>query len=184
MPNFIKTSRLSLTPFERTDIDRFIELVNDEGVARSLASLPLPFTAPDAQAWIADREQQQASNNKYLFAIKTKTSGFIGVIGMDRQNKELFDLGYWLGRKFWGQGYASEAASAILHWAETNVGIKAITASYFQDNPASGRVLEKSGFLHTGVKTMRYSPAHDKRINNIGMIWLGNTPVSHGREIL
>ena len=67
-------------------------------------------------------------------------------------------MGYWIAREHWGRGFATEAATALLAIADT-LGIERLEASYFSDNPASGRVLEKLGFKPTGLRAPRYSCA-------------------------
>ncbi|MBL4617663.1 MAG: GNAT family N-acetyltransferase [Robiginitomaculum sp.] len=179
MPLQIETSRLSLAPFDPSDINRFVDLANDRQIAKMVMSLPHPYTNKHARNWLA---QQQSDNdntdlheNLYLFAIKDSDSGFIGMISLNRVNNAIFELGYWIGRDFWGKGFASEATKAVLQWAEEQLGIKAICAGYFADNPASARVLEKSGFLRTGVKTTRYSKGRGENVSSIDMVWLGET---------
>jgi [ribosomal protein S5]-alanine N-acetyltransferase len=62
-----------------------------------------------------------------------------------------FEFGYWLGRRYWGRGYATEAARRALAFAFTELNAERLTAGWFHDNPASGRVLEKLGFVADGM---------------------------------
>ena len=68
----------------------------------------------------------------------------IGSVGLGRHGDDI-ELGYWIARSHWGQGYATEAARAVLGLAEA-LGHRRIFAGHFADNPASGRVLAKAGF--------------------------------------
>lgn len=182
MPLQIETSRLSLAPFNPADINRYIDLANDRQIAKMVMSFPHPYTNPHAQNWLAQRQpgndNSDQHKNLYLFAIKDSGFGLIGMISLNRVNNAIFELGYWIGRDFWGKGFASEATKAVLQWAEEQLGIKAISAGYYEDNPASGRVLEKCGFLRTGVKTRVCSKARDAKAISIQMIWLGTTGVN------
>jgi len=175
----IETSRLFLAPFDPADINRFIDLANDRQIAKMVMSLPHPYTNEHAQNWLAQQESDNDNANKnkdlYLFAIKDNDIGLIGMITLNRVNSGIFELGYWIGRDFWGKGFASEAAKAVLQWAESQLRVKAVSAGYFDDNPASARVLEKSGFLRTGVKTTKYSVGRKNTAKSIEMIWLGET---------
>jgi RimJ/RimL family protein N-acetyltransferase len=67
-------------------------------------------------------------------------------------------MGYWIARPYWGQGFATEAAHALIDIART-LKLPRLEASHFVDNPASGRVLEKLGFVPTGLSATRYSCA-------------------------
>ena len=79
----------------------------------------------------------------------------IGSAGISRDGDDV-ELGYWIARAHWGQGYATEAARAVLSQARA-LGHKQLVASHFVDNPASGRVLRKVGFCPTGKRRIRYS---------------------------
>src|SRR5699024_10331451 len=79
----------------------------------------------------------------------------IGSAGISRDGDDV-ELGYWIARAHWGQGYATEAARAVLSQARA-LGHKQLVASHFVDNPASGRVLRKVGFCPTGERRIRYS---------------------------
>ena len=67
-------------------------------------------------------------------------------------------MGYWIGRQHWGKGFATEASRALIEIAKT-LKLPRLEASHFLDNPASGRVLEKLGFVATGMSAERYSCA-------------------------
>jgi len=175
MPLLIKTPRLSLQPFNPAQINSLVKLANDKAVASMVASIPYPFSEDDAKKWLLQRGSCGTDRNGHLFAVNTSNAELAGVIGIDRQPGGLFDLGYWLGRCFWGKGYASEATVGLLSWAESELGIKAITADFFEDNLASARVLEKTGFLRTGINTMRYSRGRSEEALSIGMIWMGSS---------
>ncbi len=61
------------------------------------------------------------------------------------------ELGYWIGRPYWGQGFASEAAGAMVQYAFTGRGLHRVYAHHMIGNPASGRVLRKAGMRQEGV---------------------------------
>ena len=82
---------------------------------------------------------------------------FIGSVGLGVNDGEI-ELGYWIARDYWGRGYATEAARAVLKLAKT-LGHRRISAGHFTDNPASGRVLTKVGFEPTGEVRSRFSLA-------------------------
>ena len=82
------------------------------------------------------------------------------------------EMGYWIGRPFWGRGLATEASRAALGWARRSWGKRAILAGHFVDNPASGRVLENAGFLYTGETRRQFSLARGEAVDTRMMLWL------------
>jgi RimJ/RimL family protein N-acetyltransferase len=73
------------------------------------------------------------------------------------------EIGYWIARPYWGQGYATEAAGGVLEVARL-LGHGRVSAGHFVDNPASGRVLRKLGFVPTGVTRPRMSCARGQEV--------------------
>ncbi len=82
------------------------------------------------------------------------------------------EIGYWIGRPYGGQGIASEAACAAMDWVRRDWRRRVAVAGYFADNPASGRVLERAGFLHTGEIQHRLSLARGETAPTRMMVWL------------
>jgi RimJ/RimL family protein N-acetyltransferase len=82
------------------------------------------------------------------------------------------EVGYWLGRPFWGFGYMTEALSAAMAWAAGPWGRRWMVSGHFDDNPASGRVLIKAGFLPTGEIRWRFSLARGEAAPTRMMVWL------------
>jgi len=89
---------------------------------------------------------------------RAKDGALLGCIGIDRTDafEDGAELGYWIARQFWGQGFATEAGNAVLEIART-LGYTRVSAMHFLDNPASGKVLQKLGFEATGAFSMRQS---------------------------
>ena len=167
----IETERLVLAPFIDADNDRRVELANDIDVARMVTSMPHPYTRKDAVDWVTKHDAGRAAGTDFPFAINLKGDGLIGSVGLHKKGNALFDLGYWIGKPYWGHGYASEAAKAALAWARDNLGVTQMTACYFEDNPASGRVLEKVGFVHTGSDGNCHSIGRGEKARSLNMIW-------------
>jgi RimJ/RimL family protein N-acetyltransferase len=151
---FIRSERLFLRPGWPEEWPELLALIDDAGVVRNLARAPWPYTAEDARAFIARPQERMLPH----FLITLPAAGgarLIGSAGLGRDGDEI-ELGYWIGRPYWGQGYATEAVRAVLNQARA-LGHRRIVASHFTDNPASGRVLSKAGFRPTGEKRIRYS---------------------------
>jgi ribosomal-protein-alanine N-acetyltransferase len=145
MPN-LETERLLLRPPNSGDAPAIAEALGNFAVARNLAAVPHPFSLLDAEAFVAERVAVQAKGEAFTFALvrkdRPRTMGCCTLNLADSTYK----LGYWLGRPFWHQGYASEAARKVLSFAFHDLKVDRVFAGWFADNPASGRVLEKLGF--------------------------------------
>lgn len=150
---FIRSERLFLRPGWPEDWEEALDLLNDEAVVRNLATAPWPYTDEDARAYIA-RPRERLLPHFFITLPCSDGAKLIGSIGLGRDGDEV-ELGYWIARAHWGQGYATEATRAVLRLAGA-LGHGRIVASHFADNAASGRVLEKAGFRAIGTR-LRYS---------------------------
>jgi RimJ/RimL family protein N-acetyltransferase len=153
---FARTERLLLRPGWTQDAPDLFEAIADEGIVRNLASAPWPYHPADAEAFLAaDRDPDTPA-----LLIFRRTGGapqLVGTIGIGRRPDGERELGYFIARRFWGRGYATEAGRAMIGFARDSLRLPKLNAGYFVDNPASGRVLEKLGFRPTGVVVPRYS---------------------------
>lgn len=152
------TARLAINAARQDDLADIIFLANNRRVTDMVASMPHPFTLEDAKALVKRSEAGHMGNT--LFAIRMKNTGrFIGAIGYapSMEDGGACHLGYWIGEPFWGQGYATETAHAMVDFAFSDGGISTLTASCHVNNPASRRVLEKCGFQFREQSKMRMS---------------------------
>lgn len=151
---FIRSERLFLRPGWPEDWLELLAAIDDEGVVRNLSRAPWPYTEEDAKAFLAQSSERLLPS---FFVTLPSADGakLIGCAGLSRNGGDI-ELGYWIARDYWGQGYATEAARVVLSQARA-LGHKRIVASHFTDNPASGRVLRKVGFCPTGDRHVRYS---------------------------
>ena len=148
----IETQRLALRPFEAADARRIAYLAGEYDVARMCGRVPSPYPLAHAREWIAGHDRLRQRGQEYPFAITLARDGLIGSCGVTRMpGVEAWEIGYWLGMPYWGQGFASEAAHAVMDWAGVELDATAFTAGNFFDNPASGGVLRKLGFVHSGA---------------------------------
>lgn len=149
-----ETARLLLRPLEAGDASSLTALLSDYDVVKNLSRSPYPYCESDAREFLDRIAASRASGEGFTFAIVRKTGGVLmGVFGLDLKMGR-FELGYWLGKSFWGCGYATEAARKVLSFAFRELKVLEVAAGWFYDNPASGRVLEKLGFTLTGVETV------------------------------
>jgi RimJ/RimL family protein N-acetyltransferase len=151
---FIRSERLFLRPGWPEEWEELLALIDDEGVVRNLARAPWPYTAEDAKAF-ARCQHENLLPNFFVTLPGADGARLIGSVGLGRDGDHV-ELGYWIGRPYWGNGYATEAARALLPLARA-LGHRELVASHFVDNPASGRVLHKLGFRATGRIRDRFS---------------------------
>ncbi|MDZ4374045.1 MAG: GNAT family N-acetyltransferase [Phenylobacterium sp.] len=167
----IGTDRLILRGVTRADAPAFAELANDLGVAGMTSRMPYPYGPADAEAFVAACEKANP-RAEATFAIEHRAFGVIGVLGFDEASPGRAEVGYWLGRPFWGRGYATEALSSALRWAKGDWRRNVVWAGHFADNRASGQVLVKGGFLYTGDVEWRMSTARAEPVATRMMVWL------------
>jgi RimJ/RimL family protein N-acetyltransferase len=144
----LKTRRLKLRLPVGDDAEPITALINDRRVADNMATVPHPYTLKDAQAAIA------SASGKPQFVITLTEGRVIGGCGL-AVREEHPELGYWIGVPYWGSGYATEAARALIDFAFTDLDCTELLAGARVSNPASRRVLEKCGFQWTGVRLQR-----------------------------
>ena len=137
-----------LRHFRSSDASRVQQLAGDRGVSDTTALIPHPYPDGMAEAWIATHDGERASGKQYTFAIERADEGvLIGAIALRPVATEHENLGYWIGREYWGFGYATAAAHAMVALAFSCLDCQQITASHLVRNPASGRVMEKCGLV-------------------------------------
>jgi len=149
MSCLLETERLLLRLPEAADISHFVPLLQDFEVAKNLSRAPHPYTEDDACAFITHAARGWRTGEDLAFAIlRKKGSAYIGACGLHPSRD--WEFGYWLGKAFWGQGYATEAGARAVAYAFEERGADRLNACWYTDNPASGRVLEKLGFKRSG----------------------------------
>jgi RimJ/RimL family protein N-acetyltransferase len=146
----LKTERLVLRGPARGDLANIVALAGDRRVAQNTARIPHPYSVADAEGFIASANQKRG---EAVFTIELD-GALIGICGVDLR-QDGAELGYWLGVPFWGHGYATEAARAVIDYAFAELGHDALQSGARVSNPASRRVLEKCGFQWTGVQLCR-----------------------------
>ncbi len=177
---FIRSERLFLRPAFPEDAPAVLAGINDAGVVRQLASAPWPYREEDARRFVA---RAQDSSVPHFIVTQPGKGGapVIGAAGLVRHAGAV-ELGFWIARGWWGQGLATEAAHAVLEIA-TMLGHRQIAAARFADNRASGRVLEKVGFVPTGESVARFSCARGQDAPALAYRWGGSTRVCRGNAM-
>lgn len=155
----LRTARLTLRPLQTADVTIFHRLINDWDICRRVPDAPFPYPVQQAQDWIAAAAANRDAGRAEQFAIiDTKTDALIGCIGLTlSQDRKSAELGYWIGRPNWRQGYALEAARRLVEWAFALLPIIQITAVVAADNEASLAMLRRLEFEQTGESERVFS---------------------------
>ena len=138
MTDIFTTKRLQLRQLHPSDADQVTDLVSDIDVARWLTRVPHPYTRKDADDFL----RKIASDDMHFAVLRDGV--LIGVISTAEQ------LGYWFGKPYWGQGFATEAGEAIVteYFAREDADL---ISGYLVGNRGSARVLEQLVFVPTKV---------------------------------
>jgi len=167
----LSTERLLLRGPVHADAERLAQLAGDAGVAKMTTSMPHPYTLADAEGFIARCAAADWADEAH-FVIEHHNFGVVGGLDFKPRPNGRSELGYWLGRPFWNRGYATEATRAALDWARRDWRRRLVVAGHFVDNPASGQVLVKAGFLYTGDVEHLWSNARQGPVRTRMMVWL------------
>jgi RimJ/RimL family protein N-acetyltransferase len=148
----LETERLQLRTPRLGDAKIVATLANDRRIAENTARVPHPYRRADAEDFITEANQ---AGGETVFVVTLRNGGMIGACGMITPAGQSPEIGYWLGAKFWGKGYATEAVRALIDHAFTDLECDALQSAARVTNPASRRVLEKCGFQWTGAGLLR-----------------------------
>ncbi|HEY4029149.1 MAG TPA: GNAT family N-acetyltransferase [Caulobacteraceae bacterium] len=169
----IRTDRLMLRPPVAGDVPALARFAGDYAIACMTTRMPHPYAEADARQFVTLVARQDPARER-TFAIERQGEGVVGCIGFHRMAGAAgpLEIGYWIGRPHWGQGYATEAVGGALQWAAQDWGRRAIASGHFADNTPSATVLVKSGFLYTGEVQIRHSRARGQAAPTRMMVWL------------
>ena len=160
----IKTDRLILKkPKSKQDILSIVSQIGDWEVVKWLAMVPYPYTYNDCESYLKESNNNELALNIFL------DNQLIGGVGLDLHNDNYYELGYWLGKDYWGKGYATESSKYLLEYALGKLDSPKIKSGYFIDNIPSGNVLKKLGFKEIGIEK-RYSDSMKKEMDMMKVI--------------
>ena len=145
----VATERFDLRPIRLSDQGLLEMYASDARVARMTTSIPHPVP-PGAMAAYVDRATAPDRSEDVWVMDATKVSGaeVMGLIALERMDRNQSEVSYWVAPQFWNTGLASEAVAALV--TANPMGNATMFASVFQDNPASARVLVNCGFAYIG----------------------------------
>jgi ribosomal-protein-alanine N-acetyltransferase len=148
----LETKRLLIRPFSLTDALVVQKLAGDEAIAATTLNIPHPYEDGMAEEWIGSHQERFEKGEAITFAVTLRDEkALIGAIGLEiNQLHERAELGYWIGKPYWNNGYCTEAAREVVRFGLDEYKMLRIHAAHFSSNGASGRVMEKIGMKHEG----------------------------------
>ncbi|MEM9313268.1 MAG: GNAT family N-acetyltransferase [Pseudomonadota bacterium] len=149
----LSTPRLDLRPFRMDDAGSLQALAGDKEIADASDRIPHPYRDGMAEAWIATHAEDFAARRVVTFALALRSSDeLVGCCGLTIDGSvNRAEIGYWVGQSYWGSGFASEAASAVLRFGFEELELNRIYGRHFARNPSSGRVMARIGMQREGV---------------------------------
>lgn len=147
-PLILETPRLQLRTLGESDIPELVPLIGAKEVAATTLGIPHPYEEKHAREFLASVGRE----NNLALGIRLRSDGRLcGGIGLDPDARHKHaELGYWIGVPFWGNGYATEAAQAVVRYGFEQIKLNRIFAHHFKNNFASGRVLRRIGMRYEG----------------------------------
>ena len=147
----IRTERLLIKTPQIDDKFKLTQLINDKDVIKWLSEIPFPYTLSHAEEFIERSRERVLKQESYNFMI-FQDKKMIGGIGLTEFNNQSCQVGYWLGKQYWGNGFATEALKSILNFGFDQLNLEKIYAAYKIGNEGSIRVLTKCGFEYSRKK--------------------------------
>jgi len=144
-----------LRGFSPADIARLCELAGDWEVAKMTATIPHPYTPEVARAFIGSHDAEASRGAAWTYAVTRADDGvLVGCVALSDDPVPRGNLGYWIGRPYWGMGYATAAVRALLAVGFAQLEHVTLSALHLASNPASGRVLAHCGMVEGAPTTL------------------------------
>ena len=145
-----------IRPWESRDLERLPAIANDIGVARYLRHrFPHPYTNEDAAVWLA-LVAAKPDGSRFAIEVDGVLAGGIAIEPFTQEHADVGDLGYWLGREYWGRGIATSLVRALVRHGFETLNLRRLEAPVMAANVASARVLEKAGFVCEATLSQYY----------------------------
>ena len=155
----IHTDRLILRKaISKQDKISLVSQIGDWEVVKWLANVPYPYTYNDLEDYLLISDSNQFALNIFL------NNKLIGGVSLTLDDDNYYDLGYWIGKDYWGKGYATESSKKLLEYVLDQLDSPKIKSGYFVGNFVSGNVIKKLGFKEVGVEK-RYSDSNKKEMD-------------------
>ena len=150
---YLETMRLILRSFILEDAPEVQKLAGNKDIASTTLHIPHPYENGMAEEWISKHQEEYEKGEQITFAIVHRDEKYlIGAIGLSgfSEEHETAEVGYWIGKPYWNQGFCTEATAAVLKYAFNELKLNRVHARHFKRNPASGRVMQKVGMKYEG----------------------------------
>jgi ribosomal-protein-alanine N-acetyltransferase len=154
----LRTARLVLGAFEQEDAANLQRLAGEREIADTTLAIPHPYELDHALAWIGNQRREAVRGRAANFAVRLSSTGpVIGCVGLRDIDAEHLqaELGFWIGREWWHQGFAREAATAVVRFGFEQLHLNRICAHHMLRNPAAGKVLQSIGMVREGLLRQR-----------------------------
>jgi ribosomal-protein-alanine N-acetyltransferase len=147
----IECNKCTLNSWKPLFLENLVNNANNQHIASNMRDIfPFPYTLEDGKTWIEIAQNENPTCN-FAITIDNEAVGGIGLtLGQDIE-KISAEVGYWLGKKYWGKGVTSSALNGILKYGFDELKLERIFAKPLENNFASRRVLEKNGFILEGI---------------------------------
>ncbi len=146
----VRAPRLVLRPYAAEDAEEVEPLLDHPEISAGTLSIPHPYPKGGAVTWIAEHPESWRAGRQATWAV-TADGAIVGAISLRLTlAHRRAELGYWIARPEWGQGYATEAVCAAIGFAFEELGLHRVDAHHLTENPASGTVMRKAGMQHEG----------------------------------
>lgn len=166
----IRTKRLVLRQLTLDDAAAISNLASEKDISRMTGSFPYPFPLLSAEFKVMHLRAQNRRGLAYPYAITIDGGALMGMCDLFRRAPDdALEIGYWLGKPYWGKGYSTEAARALIAEARAKQGATSLIAGAFSDNPGSIRVLQKLGFELTGEEEMYFSMGRMEKAHSLSL---------------
>lgn len=154
MQPILRSERLVLRPFTLDDAGVVQRLAGDRDIADTTLTIPHPYEDGVAERWIGSHGRAFENGTSVTYAVTLRQTGeLVGAIGLTIVREfDQAEMGYWIGKPYWGLGYCTEAARTLMGYAFGELRLNRVHACHFTRNPASGRVMQKAGLRYEGCQ--------------------------------
>lgn len=148
----LKTPRLLLKRHSKEHAEALTKLISSREFSDNTSTIPFPYTLENAQTWLEKQERSFLEGKDVVLGMFDVNSGeLVGNIGLHLKNEhQIAEIGYVVGKPFWNSGYGTEAARALMQFGFSQLNLRKITARHYGHNPASGRIMQKLGMTKEG----------------------------------